>query len=69
MPTLSNIRSAPAHGQRCRGGGYLQLWVRGIDRLRVVDASIMSTLLGANTNAPTIMIGERAAEWLANVRA
>jgi len=47
----------------------LQLRVRGIDRLRVVDASVMPTLPGANTNAPTIMIGERAAEWIVNAHA
>ena len=39
-----------------------QLRVRGIDGLRVADASIMPSITGGNTNAPAIMIGERGAE-------
>jgi choline dehydrogenase len=38
--------------------------VRGIDGLYVADASIMPTIPTANTNLPTLMIGERFGEWL-----
>ncbi len=38
--------------------------VRGIERLRVVDASVMPNIVRANTNLTCIMIGERVAEWM-----
>jgi choline dehydrogenase len=39
--------------------------VRGIDGLRVVDAGAMPTITSGNTNSPTLMMAERAAEWIA----
>jgi choline dehydrogenase-like flavoprotein len=54
----------------CRMGGDTrsvldpQLRVRGVDGLRVVDASVMPTLISGNTQAPSAMIGERAAEFI-----
>ena len=41
-----------------------QGWVHGLDGLRVVDGSIMPTIIRANTNLTCIMIGERVAEWM-----
>ena len=41
-----------------------QCRIRGVDDLRVVDASIMPNIPRANINLTTIMIGERAADWM-----
>jgi choline dehydrogenase-like flavoprotein len=51
----------------CRMGSVVdpELRVMGVDRLRVADASVMPNVTSGNTNAPAIMIGEKAAELIA----
>jgi choline dehydrogenase len=44
-----------------------QLRVHGVERLRVIDASIMPTVTSGNTNAPSLMIGEKGADLVKGI--
>ena len=66
-PPRSSIRSEPPRWARDDDPMAVldsQLRVRGIAGLRVVDAGAMPTITSGNTNSPTLMMAEKAADWI-----
>jgi choline dehydrogenase-like flavoprotein len=55
----------------CRMGDVVdeELRVQGVERLRVVDASVMPDMVGGNINAPVMMIAEKAADLIRGKKA
>jgi choline dehydrogenase-like flavoprotein len=62
--TLYHPTSTCAMGAGALAVTDAQCRVRGVEALRVVDASVMPRVVGGNTNAPTIMVATRAADMI-----
>ena len=68
-PTIFHPFGTAAMGNGPKAVVDHALRVHGVEGLRVADASIMPTITSGNTNAPTLMIGEKAAAMIAEAAA